>query len=140
MKVRYLAAVIVALSVSTSAFAADKPEALFVEGNCNNCHAADHKTVGPSLIDIAAKYKDDKEAQEKLEKKVRMGGSGTWGVLPMPGTRPSISDESIKTLVKWVLEQKAKPKDEPKAEVKGEPKPAQKPDTKADIKTDPKAK
>lgn len=144
MKVRYLAAIIVAMSVSSPAFSADKPETLFVDGNCNNCHAIDRKTVGPSLIDIAAKYKDDMEAQAKLEKKVRAGGSGSWGVMPMPGTRASISDESIKILVAWTLEQKAKPKDEPKAEVKAEPKTepkaAAKPDTKAVKKTDPKAK
>lgn len=144
MKVRYLVAMTVALSVSATAFAADKAETLFVDGNCNNCHAIDHKTVGPSLIDIAAKYKDDMEAQAKLEKKVRAGGSGSWGVMPMPGTRPSISDESIKILVVWILEQKAKPKDEPKAEVKAEPKTepkaAQKPDTKTDKKTGQKTK
>ena len=144
MKIRYLAAMTVALSVSATAFAADKPETIFVEGNCNNCHAAERKTVGPSLVDIAAKYKDDKEAQAKLEKKVRVGGSGSWGVMPMPGTRASISDESIKILVTWILEQKAKPKDEPKpvvkAEPKTEPKAAPKPDTKAGKKTDQKAK
>jgi cytochrome c len=122
MKVLYLAAMTVALSVSATSFAADKPETLFVAGNCNNCHAADHKTVGPSLIDIAAKYKDDKEARAKLEQKVRLGGSGSWGVLPMPGTRASISDESIKILVAWILEQKAKPADEPKADKKADPK------------------
>jgi len=122
MKVRYLAAMTVALSVSATAFAADKPETLFKDGNCNNCHIVEYKTVGPSLIDIAAKYKDDKEAQAKLEKKVRVGGSGSWGVIPMPGTRASISDESIRILVTWILEQKAKPKDEPKADKKTDPK------------------
>jgi len=129
MKVRYLAAMIVALSVSATAFAVDKPETLFKEGNCNNCHAIDHKTVGPSLVEVADKYRGDKEAQEKLEKKVRAGGSGSWGVMPMPGTRQSISDESVKVLVTWILEQKAKPKDEPKAA-----------ETKTDKKTDQKAK
>jgi len=122
MKVLYFAVMIVALSVSVSAFAASKAEELFVEGNCNNCHKIDDKTVGPSLIDIAVKYKDNKEAQATLEKKVRTGGSGTWGILTMPGTRQSISDESIKILVSWILEQKAKPKEESKA--------AKKPDTK----------
>lgn len=122
MKIRYLAAMTVALSVSATTFAADKPETLFKEGNCNNCHVAEYQTIGPSLIEIAAKYKDNKEAQAKLEQKVRMGGSGTWGVLSMPGTRASISDESIKILVAWILEQKAKPADEPKADKKADPK------------------
>ena len=147
MKVRYLLAMTVALSVSATAFAADdkvakdktaeekaaeKILALFQDGNCNNCHAVESKTVGPSLISVADKYRDDKEAQSMLEKKVRNGGVGTWGVLPMPGTRQNFSDESIKTLVTWILEQKRKPTEEPKA--------AEKSDTKTDKKTDQKAK
>lgn len=147
MKVRYLLAMTVALSVSATAFAADDKAAkektaeekaaekileLFQDGNCNNCHAVESKTVGPSLISVADKYRDDKEAQSKLEKKVRSGGVGTWGVLPMPGTRQNFSDESIKILVTWILEQKKKPTEEPKAD--------QKSDTKTDKKTDQKAK
>ena len=147
MKVRNLLAMIVALSVSATAFAADEKVAkektaeekaaekileLFQDGNCNNCHAVESKTVGPSLISVADKYRDDKEAQSKLEKKVRSGGVGTWGVLPMPGTRQNFSDENIKILVTWILEQKRKPAEEPKAD--------QKSDTKTDKKTDQKAK
>lgn len=147
MKFRYLLAMTVALSVSATAFAADDKAAkektaeekaaekileLFQEGNCNNCHAVESKTVGPSLISVADKYRDDKEAQSKLEKKVRSGGVGTWGVLPMPGTRQNFSDESIKVLVTWILQQKKKPTEEPKAD--------QKSDTKTDKKTDQKAK
>ena len=148
MKVRYLLAMTVALSVSATAFAADdkaakdkaaeekaaeeKIMALFQDGNCNNCHTVESKTIGPSLISVADKYRDDKEAQSKLEKKVRSGGVGSWGVLPMPGTRQNFSDESIKILVTWILEQKKKPTDEPKTD--------QKSDTKTDKKTDQKAK
>ena len=130
MKIHNLAAAFV-LTISTATFAADAPKAkapdpmetLFVDGNCNNCHTVDHKTVGPSLLEIAAKYKGDKEAQTKLEQKVRSGGKGVWGVVPMPGTRASITDENIKMLVTWVLSQKEKPKEEPK--------PVAKPDQKA---------
>ncbi|MFZ2541430.1 MAG: c-type cytochrome [Gallionella sp.] len=122
MKVRYLIAMAAALTVSTAAFAVDKEETLFIEGNCNNCHAVDHKTVGPSLIEIAAKYKDDKQAQEKLEKKVRAGGSGSWGIMPMPKTRQSFSDENIQLLVTWILKQKAKPEAAQKADGKTDPK------------------
>jgi cytochrome c len=129
MKVCYVIAMTIALSVSTSAFAANKPAALFKEGNCNNCHAIGNEisgptfSPGPSLIQIADKYRDDKEAQEKLEKKVRSGGKGSWGVLPMPGTRQSITDEDIKILVAWVLEQKAKPKAAEKPDAKTDKKP-----------------
>jgi len=123
MKVCYLLAMTVALSVSTSALAADnKAQALFKEGNCNNCHNPTDQTVGPSLIEIADKYRGDSGAQEKLEKKVRSGGSGSWGVMPMPGTRQSISDADIKILVTWILEQKAKPKADEKTDAKSDKK------------------
>lgn len=122
MKVCYLLAMTVALSVSTTALAAGKAETLFKEGNCNNCHHPSDETVGPTLVQIADKYRNDKEAQGKLEKKVRSGGAGSWGVMPMPGTRQSISDEDIKVLVAWMLEQKAKPKTAEKSDTKSDKK------------------
>jgi cytochrome c len=123
MKAYFLLALTVALSASNSALADDdKAKALFKEGNCNNCHYVSETTVGPSLIDIADKYRGNAEAQATLEKKVRTGGSGSWGVMPMPGTRQSISDEDIKVLVTWILQQKAKPKSEEKAGAKSEDK------------------
>jgi len=123
MKACYLLAMTVALSVSASALAADdKAKTLFKEGNCNNCHMHSDKTVGPSLVEIADKYRGDSEAQAKLEKKVRVGGSGSWGVMPMPGTRQSISDADITMLVAWILEQKARPKKDEKTDAKSEKK------------------
>ena len=117
MKVCFLLAMTVALTIPASALAADdKEKALFIEGNCNNCHNLSDTTVGPSLIDIADKYRGDSEAQGRLEKKVRTGGSGSWGVMPMPGTRQSISDGDIKVLVTWILAQKAKPKSDSKTD------------------------
>ena len=124
MKVCHLLVVTALLSVSTTALAETKPEKLFTEGNCNNCHNPTLDAyVGPSLIKIADKYRGDKDAQEKLEKKVRSGGSGSWGVMPMPGTRTSISDVDIKVLVTWILGQKAKPKMEEKSDAKSDTKP-----------------
>ncbi|HEU0233934.1 MAG TPA: c-type cytochrome [Gallionella sp.] len=106
MKTRYLAVVTAALSVSAAAFAADDGEALFKKNNCVACHAAAKKTVGPSLADVAAKYKGDKGAQAQLEAKVRSGGKDSFGPMPMPATPKSVSDGDIKTMVSWVLGQK----------------------------------
>lgn len=106
MKIAYLMAMTAALSVSATAFAADDGEALFKKSGCVACHSVEKKSVGPSMKDIAAKYKDDKEAQAKLEKKVRAGGSGSFGSMPMPATKASVSDESIKSIVTWALGQK----------------------------------
>lgn len=106
MKARYLIAIAASLSVSATAFAATDAEALFKQANCAMCHAVASASVGPSLKDIAAKHKDDAGARAKLEKKVRSGGSGTFGSMPMPATPKSVSDESIKAIVQWILSQK----------------------------------
>lgn len=78
--------------------------ALAKKHNCMACHAVDTKLVGPSFKDIAAKYKGDAAAKGMLVKKVRDGGSGTWGQIPMP-PNPSPSDEDLNEIVVWVLEQ-----------------------------------
>ncbi len=98
-------AVIAALSISATAAAGDG-EALLKQYNCSACHAAASKAVGPSLIDIATKYKGDKGAQARLEAKVRKGGAGSFGSMPMPPTAKTVSDDDIKTLVTWILSQK----------------------------------
>ncbi|WP_197329285.1 c-type cytochrome [Ralstonia syzygii] len=69
---------------------------------CLGCHAANRKLVGPSYQDVAAKYKGDAGAQAKLVKKVREGGLGVWGQIPMPAN-PKISDADLKTVIDWVL-------------------------------------
>ncbi len=71
---------------------------------CMACHAVDKKMVGPAYKDIAAKYKGDKTAEAKLFEKVKKGGSGVWGQIPMP-PNATVKDEDIRTLVKWVLSQ-----------------------------------
>lgn len=69
---------------------------------CMGCHAVDRKLVGPAFKQIAAKYKGDAQAPVKLALKVKDGGSGVWGVIPMP-SHPAMSDADIRTVVDWVL-------------------------------------
>jgi cytochrome c len=76
--------------------------ALFKNENCSACHAPNAKLVGPSIADIAEKYKGQSGAQEKLMTKVKNGGSGVWGAIPMP-PQPQLSDEDRASLVRWVL-------------------------------------
>ncbi|MBI3480938.1 MAG: c-type cytochrome [Nitrosomonadales bacterium] len=103
MNAHYTIAMMAALAVSASAFAAADGEALFNKNKCSTCHKLDNKTVGPTLKDIAAKYAGDKDAPAKLEAKVRSGGGGVWGSVPMPRTPAAVSDEEIKTTVAWML-------------------------------------
>lgn len=72
--------------------------------NCMACHAVDHKVVGPAFKDVAAKYKGQKGAEDKLVQKVIKGGSGVWGEMAMPPN--NITEKEAHTLVKWVLSQK----------------------------------
>ena len=73
--------------------------------NCFACHAVDKKLVGPAYKDVAAKYRNDKGAEAKLFEKVKKGGQGVWGQVPMP-PNSQVPDNDIKSLVKWVLSQK----------------------------------
>lgn len=92
------------LAGSSVARAADVPAGQLVASRnaCMGCHAVDRKLVGPAFQQIAAKYRGDPQAQGKLERKVRDGGSGVWGVIPMP-SHPSMSDADIRVVVGWVL-------------------------------------
>ncbi len=75
-------------------------EELAKKHNCLACHKTDAKLVGPSYKDVAAKYKA--EDMGKLIEKVKKGGSGAWGQIPMP-PNPAVSDDDLKTLVTWIL-------------------------------------
>ena len=101
MKAAWIA--VIATAALLLAGTAQANEALAKKSGCMNCHAIDKKVVGPGFKDVAAKYKGDKGAEAKLDEKVKKGGSGTWGVIPMPANGATVSDADIKTLVKWVL-------------------------------------
>ena len=97
----------VALGASTEATAVDAAAAqqLARQSNCLKCHAVDRKKEGPAYKDVAAKYKGDKGAEAKLVEKVKKGGSGVWGQVPMP-PNANVKDEDVKSLVKWILDLK----------------------------------
>jgi len=88
-----------ALLISTAASAQLE---LAKQKNCLACHAVDKKLVGPAYKDIAAKYANDKDAAARLAKKVREGGVGVWGQIPMPAN-PQVNEAESLQLVKWVL-------------------------------------
>lgn len=76
--------------------------ALLNSNACLSCHAVDTKRVGPSFHDIAEKYKGNSDALGKLTSKVREGGSGVWGAIPMP-PHPNVDQADAKYMVEWIL-------------------------------------
>jgi cytochrome c len=78
-----------------------KAKQLVAKYNCLACHAIDKKVVGPAYSEVAKKYAGDASAMDKLEHKVKAGGSGVWGAIPMPPN--NVPDADIKTMVEWVL-------------------------------------
>ena len=95
-----LATLAVALPAAP-AFAADEM-ALAQKSACTACHAVDKKLVGPAYKDVALKYKGNAKAQAMLEEKVKKGGVGVWGQVPMP-PNSAVKDEDIHKLVAWIL-------------------------------------
>ena len=79
--------------------------ALLQKGGCTACHAVDKKVLGPAFKDVATKYKGQKEAHDKLVSKVKAGGSGVWGPMPMPPNAGKLSDDEFNAVVDWVLAQ-----------------------------------
>jgi cytochrome c len=74
---------------------------LATKSGCLACHTVDKKLVGPSFKEIAAKYRGDAKAEASLVKKVKDGGVGVWGEVPMP-PNTHVKDEDVKALVKWI--------------------------------------
>lgn len=77
-------------------------EELMKKDGCSACHAIDKKVIGPAYQDVAAKYKGDPSAAAKLVDKIKKGGVGVWGQIPMPPNSQA-SDADVKNLVTWIL-------------------------------------
>lgn len=100
--VKFIAALLFTLAALIAAAPAVASEDLAKQKACLTCHAMQTKVIGPSFADIAAKYKTEKDADTKLAGKIRAGGSGVWGQIPMP-PNAAVSEAEAKTLAKWVL-------------------------------------
>ena len=79
-------------------------EELMSKAGCIACHRVDQKLIGPAFKSVATRYKNDTEAASVLFTKVREGGEGVWGDLPMAANGPSkISDAELKNMIAWIL-------------------------------------
>jgi cytochrome c len=82
---------------------AQASEELAKKHMCTTCHVVKGaKTIGPTYAEVAKKYAGQKDVEAKLADKVKKGGQGVWGQVPMP-PNAAVPDADIKTLVKWVL-------------------------------------
>ena len=84
---------------------AEANEALLKKNNCMACHQVERKLVGPSYKEIANKYRGQSDAADKLAKKIRAGGAGVWGPMPMPA-QPHVSETDAKTMATYILNTK----------------------------------
>jgi cytochrome c len=77
-------------------------KALAAKNACLACHAVDKKLVGPAFKDVAAKHKGQADALDKVSARIKSGGSGLYGPVPMP-PQPALKDAELKLLAGWVL-------------------------------------
>ncbi len=77
-------------------------QAMMQKYGCSACHAVDKKVLGPAYVDVAAKYRGDAGALARLTQKVKSGGTGVWGQIPMP-PNAQVPDADTKALVSWIL-------------------------------------
>jgi cytochrome c len=104
---RMMKAVLVlsAMSLWLSSGVAFADDELYKTKNCFACHRIDRNHLGPPFKTIAAKYVDDKGADVKLATKIREGGVGVWGQVPMP-PQTQVTEAEALTLARWILELK----------------------------------
>jgi cytochrome c len=94
-----------AIAAATLASPAHASLELIKKARCISCHAVDAKRVGPAYRDVAEKYRGQADAPAVLFQKVRHGGTGNWGQIPMPPNgEDKISDADLKAVVQWILD------------------------------------
>ena len=93
-----------AVATAAPATAAKAPEGadLVKSAGCTACHGVTNKVVGPAFRDIGAKYAQDANAVATLVGKVKQGGVGAWGQIPMP-PQPQVKDADAQVIVRWIV-------------------------------------
>ena len=104
MKFSHVLMATAALGVLATSSAYANEEEIAKKSGCLACHTKDKKLVGPAYMEVAKKYKGQGDAPAKLAEKVRKGGTGVWGQIPMPPNDASkINDADLKAVIAWVL-------------------------------------
>ncbi|MFN7122538.1 MAG: c-type cytochrome [Hydrogenophaga sp.] len=96
------AAVLTLFSGAALAQNAAAAKALASKSACLACHAVDKKLVGPAFKEVAAKHAGQADALEKVSARIKSGGAGLYGPVPMPA-QAQLKDDELKLLAGWIL-------------------------------------
>lgn len=74
---------------------------------CNACHEVEAQRIGPPYRAIALRYatahaEDAKMIEQALAMKIRLGGAGAWGNVPMV-SHPAIDQEEAESIARWIM-------------------------------------
>ena len=69
--------------------------------SCTACHGMKQKIVGPGFSEIADKHKGQANLETYLTAKIREGGVGVFGAVPMPA-QPQLSAADAGTIARWI--------------------------------------
>ncbi|HTN48254.1 MAG TPA: c-type cytochrome [Burkholderiaceae bacterium] len=97
-----VAAVPAAIPAATAAAAGGDAKALIASNACTACHGVDSKIVGPAFREVGAKYQGRSDAETYLLRKIREGGQGAWGAVPMP-PQSALKEADARAIVQWIL-------------------------------------
>lgn len=86
--------------------------------DCKTCHKEAEASIGPNYKDIAAKYKERKDALKYLQGKMKTGGSGVWGEVTMPA-HPNITTDETRQIGLYILSLNGDDKKEKSLPAKG---------------------
>tara|TARA_B100001250_G_C19039482_1_gene460925 strand:- start:65 stop:376 length:312 start_codon:yes stop_codon:yes gene_type:complete len=102
MKIFVSSLITILVFITHNGFANDAKK-LIKKNGCLACHSVKLKVLGPSFIDIANKYENNISNQQILAQKIKKGGSGNWGNIPMM-SHPNITNDELNLMVRWILD------------------------------------
>ena len=100
---KFVSSLIIILVFITHNGLANDAKKLIKKNGCLACHSVKLKVLGPSFIDIANKYENNISNQQILAQKIKKGGSGNWGNIPMM-SHPNITNDELNLMVRWILD------------------------------------
>ena len=75
---------------------------LMTAADCQSCHKIDDVSAGPSFMQVAERYRNQKDAPSYLAKKILEGGSGAWGAVAM-SAHPDMEEMEARQIVSWIM-------------------------------------